>query len=63
MVSTRNNANNNHMADEQIIMIQALQAQMEELQQKGIVDQLRNEKDRRRHREEMSLLKEQNKYL
>ena len=51
------------MADEQIIMIQALQAQMEELQQKGIVDQLRNEKDRRRHREEMSLLKEQNKYL
>jgi len=27
----RNNANNNHLADEQIVMIQTLQAQMEEL--------------------------------
>ena len=44
-------------------MIQALHAQMEELQQKGIADQQHNEEDQRRHEEEMSLLKEQNKYL
>jgi len=36
---------------------------MEELRQKGIADQLRNEENRRRYEEEMSLLKEQNKYL
>ena len=30
------------MANEQIAMIQALQAQMEELRQKGIADKLRN---------------------
>jgi len=46
MVSTRNNANNDHMADEQAVMIQALQAQMEDLRQKGIVDQLHNEERR-----------------
>ena len=63
MVSTRNNANNDRTSDEQIAMIQALQAQMEELWQKGIVDQLRNKEDQRRHEKEMSLLKEQNKYL
>jgi len=63
MVSTRNNANSDRMADEQIVMIQALQTQMEELQLKGIVNQLRNEEDRRQHEEEMSLLKEQNKNL
>jgi len=47
MVSTRNNTNNDSMAEEQIVMIQALQAQMEELRQKGIADQLRHEEDRR----------------
>lgn len=38
MVSTRNNNNNNRMVDEQITLIQALQAQMEELRQKGIAE-------------------------
>ena len=33
------------MVDEQITMIQALQAQIEELRQKGIADQLRNEEN------------------
>jgi len=42
MVWTRNNANNDRMADEQIAMIQALQAQMEKLRQKGTADQLWN---------------------
>jgi len=51
------NANNDRMADEQIVMIQTLQTQMEELRQKGIANQLRNEEDRRRYEEEM------NKYL
>jgi len=36
---------------------------MEELRHKGIADQLRIEEDRRRHEEEISLLKEQNKCL
>jgi len=51
------------MVNEQITMIQVLQAQMEELRQKGIADQLWNEEDQRQHEEEMSLLKEQNKNL
>jgi len=51
------------MEDAHIVMIQALQAQMEELRKKGIADQLRNEDDRRQHEDEMSLLKEQNKNL
>ena len=63
MVSTRNNTNYDCMADEKIAMIQALQTQTEELRQKGIADQLRNQEDWHRHEEEMSLLKEQNKNL
>jgi len=46
-------------------MIHVFQAQMEELQQKGIADQLRHEEDRRRQEEdwrrqaeEVSLLRE-----
>jgi len=58
------------MAEEQILMIQALQAQMEELWQKGITDQLRHEEDRRKQEEEwhrqadeVTYLKEQNRRL
>jgi len=51
------------MAEEQIVMIQALQAQMEELRQEGIADQLRHEEDRRKQEEEVTHLKEQNKRL
>jgi len=40
-------------------MIQALQAQMEEIRQKSMADQLKND-DRRRHEQEMSFLNEQN---
>jgi len=49
MVSTRNNANNDRMTGEQTTMIQALQAQMEELRQNGMANQLRNEENRRRY--------------
>jgi len=35
------------MIDEQITMIQTLQAQMEEIRKKNIVDQLKNDEDRR----------------
>jgi len=52
MVSTRNNAKNDRVAEEQIAMIQALQDQMEELRQNGIADQLRHEEDRCRQEEE-----------
>jgi len=45
MVSTRNNTNNDGMTEEQMALIQALLAQMEELQQKSIADQLKNEAD------------------
>jgi len=38
MLSTMNNTNNDWVADEQIALIQTLQAQMEEIQQKGIED-------------------------
>jgi len=65
-----NNTNNDGMAEGQSLMIQALQAQMEELRQKGIADQLRHKEDRRKQEEEwcrqaneMAHLKEQNKKL
>jgi len=57
------------MAEEQIVTIQALQAQMEELRQKGIADQLRHEEDRRKQEEErrqadeVAHLKKQNRKL
>lgn len=63
MVSTRNNANNNQVADEQIALIQDFQAQMDDIRQKGIEYQLRNEEDRHQNEEEVLLLKEQNKEL
>ena len=70
MVSTMNNTNNDGMEEDQILMIQALQAQMEELRHKGIVDQLRHEEDRRKQKEkwhrkadEVAHLKEQNMKL
>jgi len=70
MVSTVNNANNDNTAKDQMAMLQALQAQMQELPRKGTVDQLRHEEDqrkqeeeRRRQMEEMAQLKEQNKRL
>ena len=51
-------------------MLQALQAQMQELQQKGVADQLQHEEERhkqeeerRRQAEEMAQLKEKNKRL
>jgi len=57
MVSIRNNTNNDRMADEQFALIKALKAQMEELQQKGIADQLRNEESGVRTRRRCSLLR------
>jgi len=65
-----NNTNNDTTIEEQMLMLQTLQAQMQELQQKGVADQLHQEEERRkqeeeRHRqaEEMVQLKEQNKRL
>jgi len=70
MVATRNNANNDRIAKESTTMIQVLQAQIEELRQKGIADQLHHEEDRRKQEEdwrrqveEVSLLREQNRKL
>jgi len=70
MVSTKNNANSDHIVEEQTTMIHVLQAQMEELWQKEILDQLcheedrrRKKEDRRRQAEEVSLLREQNNKL
>ncbi|XP_068473732.1 uncharacterized protein [Phaseolus vulgaris] len=67
MVATRNN--NDAMA-EQMTMIQILQAQMEELRQKGMEDHRQHEEDRRlqeedrrRQEEEIALLREQNARL
>ncbi|XP_068477362.1 uncharacterized protein [Phaseolus vulgaris] len=60
MVATRNN--NDAMA-EQMTMIQTLQAQMEELRQKGMEDHRQHEEDRRRQEEEIALLREQNARL
>jgi len=51
------------MTDEQATMIWALQAQMEELRQKSVADQLRNEENQRRHAKEISLLRKQNRSL
>jgi len=61
MASTRNNVD--RMMDEQAAMIRALQAQIEELRQKSVTDQLCNEENQHRHAEEMSLLREQNRSL
>jgi len=55
-VSTSNTVNHNRITKEQVIIIQTLQAQMEEMCQKGIEDQRRNE-------EGVRLLKEHNKEL
>jgi len=70
MVSTINNTNNDITTEEQMVMLQALQAQMQELQQKGVADQLHHEEERRKQEEEwrrqaekMAQLKEQNKRL
>jgi len=67
MVSTANNTNNDNAAEEHKMM---LQTQMQELLQKGVTDQLRQEEEkkrqeeeRQRHAEEMAQLKEQNKRL
>jgi len=45
MVSTVNNANNDNTVEDQMAMLQALQAQMQELLRKGIADQLHHEED------------------
>jgi len=65
-----NNTNNDNTAKEQMVMLQTLQAQMKELRQKGIANQLRHEEDQRKQEEErcrqadeMAQLKEQNKRL
>jgi len=56
MVSTRNTINHDWITEEQVTIIQTLQAQVEEMRKKGMEDQRRNE-------EELRLLKEQNKEL
>ena len=48
---------------EQMTMIQTLQTQMEELQQKGIEDRRQHEEDRRCQEEEIALLREHNAQL
>jgi len=70
MVSAVNNTNNDNVAEEHMMMLQTLQAQMQELLQKGVTDQLRLEEERRKQEEErqqqaekMAQLKEQNKRL
>ena len=45
MMSTRNAVNNDQITEEQIAMFQTLQTQMEEMCQKVIEDQRRNEKE------------------
>jgi len=54
-----NNTNNDNTTEEQMVMLQALQAQMQELRQKGITDQLRHEEDRRKQEEEQRLQAEE----
>jgi len=44
-MSTRNAVNNDQITEEQIAMFQTLQTQMEEMCQKVIEDQRRNEKE------------------
>jgi len=70
MASTTNNTNNDNAAEEHRMMLQALQAQMQELLQKGVTDQLRQEEEKKRQEEELqrlaeekAQLKEQNKRL
>ncbi|XP_068475257.1 uncharacterized protein [Phaseolus vulgaris] len=69
MGSTTNN-NNDTATEEHRTILQTLQIQMQELLQKGVIDQLRQdekkkrqEEERQRHAEEMAQLKEQNKRL
>ena len=69
MVSTANN-NNDTATEEHRMILQTLQVQMQELLQKGVTDQLRQdeekkkqEEERQRHAEEIAQLKEQNKRL
>ena len=69
MASTANN-NNDTAAEEHRMILQTLQAQMQELLQKGVTDQLRQdeekkrqEEERQRHAEEIAQFKEQNKRL
>ena len=68
MDSTANN--NNDISEEHRTILQTLQIQMQELLQKGVIDQLRQdeerkrrEEERRQHAEEIAQLKEQNKRL
>jgi len=68
MGSTANN--NNDISEEHRTILQTLQIQMQELLQKGVIDQLRQdeerkgrEEERQRHAEEIAQLKEQNKRL
>ncbi|XP_068475223.1 uncharacterized protein [Phaseolus vulgaris] len=68
MGSTANN--NNDISEEHRTILQTLQVQMQELLQKGVIDQLRQdeerkrrEEERQRHAEEIAQLKEQNKRL
>jgi len=70
MASTTNNTNNANTTEEHKMMLQALQVQMQELLQKGVTNQLRQEEEkkrqeeeRQRHVEEMDQLKEQNTRL
>ena len=69
MGSTANN-NNDTATKEHRTILQTLQIQMQELLQKGVIDQLRQdeekkrqEEERQRHAEEIAQLKEQNKRL
>ena len=48
-VSTSYNTNNHRVTNKQIALIQTLEAQMEEIQQKRIKDQWQNEEDQRRN--------------
>jgi len=48
MVSTVNNTDNDNAAEEYRMMLQTLQAQMQELLQKGVTDQLRQEEEKKR---------------
>jgi len=55
-----NNTNNDNTAEEQMVMLQALQAQMQELRQK---DRRKQKEERRWQADEMAQLKEHNKRL
>jgi len=47
-----NNTNNDNTVEDQMTMLQALQAQMQELLRKGTANQLRHEEDQRKQEEE-----------